>query len=94
MSALEELHLMVNGSIDVSFARPACIEVISPLSLVEFHCAVSFRVPSAAIIRREITSDTSASFRMKIINQRVYMVPWKWTFLNVSILLCDCESEL
>jgi hypothetical protein len=94
MPVLEELHLMANGSIDISFARPACIEVISPLSLVEFHCAVSFRVPLSAIIRREITSDELVSFRMKIINQTVYMVPLKWTFLNVPIPLCDCEPEL
>ena len=91
---LEELYLMLNDSIDISFARPACIEVTLPLSLVEFHCSVSFLVPLSAAIHQEITSDQSASFRMKIINQTVYTVPWKWTFLDVSIPFCDYEPEL
>ena len=94
MPVLEELYLMVNGSSDTSFARPACLEVILPLSLVELHCSVIFVVPLSAALRREITSDESASFRLKIINQTVYTVPWKWSFLDLSIPLCDYEPKL
>lgn len=94
MPVIDELYLTVNGSVDISFVRPACIEVILTSSLVEFHCSVSFTVALSAALRQEIISDESVCFRMKIIDQTVQTVPWKWTFLNVSIPVCDCEPEL
>ena len=94
MPALKKLYLSIQHSVELSFARRALVEAVLPASLVELHYTANFVVPLPVDIYDEIKNDEFGRFPMRICNQSVYTIPWKWRFLNLSIPPCDYASEI
>ena len=93
MPVLQQLYVLIRGSDDASFARPSLVEAILPSSLVELHYHVSFVILLPMDIQNYANSNASARFPMKISNQSVCTIPWKWGFLGPSFPAGDYEPD-